>query len=275
MASTERIHYYHADASTLGGSIESPTYKIIPSQAQVSLPSTGGTTSHATDAFAFDNIVRCANAYCNATGSVSQKNGSWTTLVTSVVEGLNILEVVTADRVVGQISIEHPLVGNVPTYTFVGSQYVNLRIGGVPVEIVMNQKLLTPHSYDPHTPWPQNTGLLDTVDAQHQARISGKETADWVHHRYGWVQSKDTVKKKGSVLCSLVDSINGTHGVIPAKTTGHIVEIPEFGKFLFGEVTFDQGTFVLTMVRAELGCPVHGTVSAASARSNGSTVPPS
>jgi len=270
MASVERVHYYHADASTLGGSIEQPVSKIIPSQAEISLPSSGGATAKETVAFDFETIVSCTRAYSHATGSVSKKSGGWTTLVTSVVEGLNLLEVVTADRVVGQISIEHPRVGNIPKVTYVGSQFVNLRIGGVLVEPEINLKLLTPADYDPNTPWPENESFLTVVREQHRARISGKGVPEWIGERYGWIESKEAVNKGGFVLCSLVDRIPGK---FPGKYGGHIVEIPEVGVFFFGEVIVDQGMFSLTMVRAELGCPVHGSVSAASARTNGHSYP--
>ena len=45
-------------------------------------------------------------------------------------EGINLLEVVTADKIVAQISTKHPKIGNVPSVSFVGSQFVNLRING-------------------------------------------------------------------------------------------------------------------------------------------------
>ncbi len=58
-------------------------------------------------------------AYTQVAGNRSTKSGQgWTTLTTSVIEGLNVLDVVTADRVVGQTITEHPLEGYVPSDQF-------------------------------------------------------------------------------------------------------------------------------------------------------------
>lgn len=270
MEDTKRIHYFHADASSFGGALDHPVKKIVPSQAAVSLPSTGGFTSTRSGAFNFEEIASCGGAFTHASGGLSLKNGAWTTLVTSAVDKLNILEIVTADRVVAQISIEHPCEGHHPKITFVGSQFINLRIGGVPVEPVMNLGLLTPDDGYPGCSWTHHEGFLQRVREQHRRRHEGKKVPAWAVDRYAWVDSPKGIQERGHVVCSLVDSLKGE---IPGKSFGHVVEIEEFGKFFFGEVIVDQGAFQLTMVRAELGCAVHGSLGVASARGNGHTFP--
>lgn len=271
MEQTPRIHYFHADASSFGGALDHPVHKIVPSQAEISLPATGGFTSRRGEAFSFEEIVSCAATFTRATGGKSHKSGAWTTSVTSAVDKLNILEVVTADRVVSQVSVEHPLEGHDPKVTFVGSQFVNLRIGGVPVDVVLNKSLLTPGNGEyPGVPWTKHAGFMKEVRAQHDARIKASKAPKWADDRYSWVANDEGVKERGHVVCSLVDSLVGD---IPGQVFGHVVEIPEFGRFFFGEVMFDQGTFQLTMVRAELGCAVGGSVAAATTRANGRTFP--
>ena len=56
----------------------------------------------------------------------------WATLTTVVVDDLNVLEVLTADRVVGQIITDYPLEGYVPAVSFLGTRFDNLRIAGHP-----------------------------------------------------------------------------------------------------------------------------------------------
>ncbi len=270
MEEIKRVHYYHADASSLGGALIHPVNKIVPSQAEVSLPAAGGATSAHSGAFNFEEIASCGGSFTHASGGVSPKNGSWTTLVTSSVENLNILEVVTAERVVAQISIEHPRVGHDPKVTFVGSQFINLRIGGFPVEAVINRGLLTPEEGYPGCPWTRHEGFLKRVREQHRLRGENAKVPKWAEDRYAWVQSEEGIRERGHVVCSLVDSIKGD---IPGRTFGHVVEIEEFGKFFFGEVIVQHGAFQLTMIRAELGCAVHGSIGVASARGNGSTQP--
>ncbi|HVJ07010.1 MAG TPA: choice-of-anchor P family protein [Acidisarcina sp.] len=270
MEASKRVHYYHADASSFGGVLEHPVKKVVPSQAAVSLPAAGGYTSTRSGAFNFEEIASCGGAFTHASGGMSLKNGAWTTLVTSAVENLNILEVVTADRVVAQISIEHPVEGHDPKVTFVGSHFQNLRIGGVPVEPAMNLGLLTPETGYPGCPWTRHEGFLKRVRDQHHQRTKGKKVPAWAVERYAWVESQQGIEERGHVVCSLVDSLKGE---IPGKTFGHVVEIEEFGRFFFGEVVVAQGGFQLTMVRAELGCAVHGSLGVASARGNGHTYP--
>ena len=125
-----RVHFYHADGSALGGRIERPFDHIVPVQAALSLPAVGGFASIRSEKFRFQSLISFEAAETQLSGSFNERNGSWTTQVSSAVENLNVLNVVTADRVVAQISTEHPATGYVPKVSFVGTQFVNLRIGG-------------------------------------------------------------------------------------------------------------------------------------------------
>lgn len=270
MGTLYRSYSYHADASALGGSLVQPFHKIVPSQAEVSLPSAGGFTAARTGPFVFDEIVSCSAGHCRASGSISLKSGGWSTLVTAVVEDLNLLEIVTAERVVAQLSVEHPQEGDTPLVTFVGSQFVGLRIAGFPVEPLINLDLLTPSEDYPHQPWLKNERVLKAAREQHFRRLDGTDAPEWVEARHGWVGSDQTIGERGHVAASLVDGFKGT---IVGRSYGHIIEIPEFGKFFFGEVSFYHHMFRLTMVRADLGCPVKGHVSGGTAGSNGQPVP--
>jgi len=51
---------------------------------------------------------------------------SVTTLATSVITGLKVHDIVTADIVFAQVSTEHPLAGRVPWVTFLGTRFENL-----------------------------------------------------------------------------------------------------------------------------------------------------
>jgi hypothetical protein len=186
------------------------------------------------------------------------------------VSHLNIRNVLTADQVVAQISVEHPPVGHTPKVTFVGSQFVNLRIAGVPVKVIINDRILTPGADYPPVPWTRNTEFHDTIRDQRR-RVAEKGTIpDWAAHLFTNNDPLDGFDQKGYFLCSLVDSIDGN---IPGESCGHLVKVPDVGTFIFGELAVDHGAFRLVMVRAELGSPVTGSVTAAAARSNGTTGP--
>ncbi len=111
----ERYHHFHAEADILSAELQRPLQQNIKPQAFVKLPEEGGYLSQRAENFRLEGVISFHSAYTQVAGNKSLKPGhGWTTLVTSVVEGLNVLDVVTADRVVAQISTDHPLTGYVP-----------------------------------------------------------------------------------------------------------------------------------------------------------------
>ena len=280
MATTQRVHYYHAAANALGGHIETPFEHSIPVQAPLSLPPVGGYALARAEAYQLQGILSFKSASTQVAGSVSRKNASWTTLVTSTIEGLNVLEIVTADRVVAQISTEHPREGYIPKVTFAGTRFENLRIAGCPVEPVLNLGLCSPDgdAY-PKKPCIDDERFLSAVTDQYRrcgdekglaAWIKDRKIPDWVRERYTWDNSKAKRDEKGSVLCSLVQEVRGE---FTGKSIGHMAEVAEFGKIFLAELNVDRGAYRLTMLRLELGCLTHGHVSFGVAQTNGSTEP--
>jgi hypothetical protein len=275
----KKVFYYHADANSLGGFIEKPFQESISSQASVSLPSVGGYATVRTEAFNFKEIVSCRSAYTRVSGRTIEEDGPWSTLVTSVVEGLNILEILTAERITAQISVEHSREGGPSRVSFAGTHFEKLRVAGQDVCPVLNSNLLAIGAGADNVPsrvtWPAFLGA-----GQEQARAlvqSVTESADrnayeWALERYGWMESKRELQKDGCVLCSLVD---GIEGAVPGRKIGHFVEIPDFGRIFLGEVLVFPRSIQLTMVRAELGCNVHGKIGVGSGHINGGTMPPS
>jgi hypothetical protein len=61
----------------------------------------------------------------------------------------------------------------------------------------------------------------------------------------------------GKLLCTLVDGFDGDDS---SKSSGHIVEIPDFGRIFLGELWVSRDSVQLVAIRAELGCPVKGKV---------------
>jgi len=85
-----RTHSFHADASAFGGQLEQPFERIIPAQAPLTLSPDGGYSSARIDYFAVEGLFSFKSAYTQVAGIVSKKRPGWTTLATSVIEGLNI-----------------------------------------------------------------------------------------------------------------------------------------------------------------------------------------
>ena len=266
---SERFHYYHADANAIGGAIHRPLKKTISGPSSVSLAAAGGFNSARSDEFHFDHLVSCRSSLCRVSGSEDERTGDCTTLVTAVVEGFNILDMVTAEKIISHISTEHPPDSHTSRVTFVGSHFIGLRIAGFPVEPIINLKLLAPPYDGAKRPssWLKNKELLKSVRGQHDTRIAADPTPpSWLVNRYGWVKDDSKVAERGHVIGSIVDGFKGT---IPGKSWGHIVEIPGVGRFYFGEVSIYDHMYRLTMIRAQLGSPNEADVSGGTTGSNG------
>ncbi len=65
----------------------------------------GGFAVARSEAFSADEIISCSSAYTRVSGQECCADGSASILVTAVIEDLNILEVVRAERIVTQLSI--------------------------------------------------------------------------------------------------------------------------------------------------------------------------
>ena len=294
-ASSDRVFYYHADASPIGGYLTHPFEKILPTKSSVSLSQAGGHSNSREEKFQLDDLIRTGAHYSQVSGSVEEQTGNWTTLVTSVVEDLNVLQVVTADRIVSQLTIEHSSEPGkyYPKIAFTGSQYENLRINGKDVIPAINLDLLSAPEADrevrsvmegdmlpveaapnriefPDMPWTSVTPFVSRAIAQSQNILNAEGAPEWLKSRFRWVPSGEERGKRGYILASLV---NGVHGAAPGSSFGHVVHIPSFGNIFLGELIVTPVAFHLNMLRVEMGCAAAGNVCFGSSRGNGSPMP--
>jgi hypothetical protein len=260
--------FLHASANALGGLLETPHKKVIPSQASGALAEVGGHATARTELFNFDEIVSCRSAYTRLSGNHDKTTGSWGTVVTSVVEGLNILDVVKADRVVAQVTVDHSGITNASTYSLVGSHFEGLQLGGLSTVPAFSGPLLGVGS-EKAIDWPtfQKVGRAQAVKMVEKAKAA--TAAQWVIDRFDAMTQEP--KGDGCVVCSLVEDIDPT---VPGRSFGHVLEIPHFGKIILGEMLVCPTTVQVTMIRAELGCVHTGSVGAAMAHGGGGTYPP-
>jgi hypothetical protein len=121
------------------------------------------------------------------------------------------------------------------------------------------------HSLFHETGRQQAAKLIKSVKAE-----SDQDELRWLSDRYSWMDS-DRKGKDGYLLCSLVD---GVGGAIPGRSFGHVLEVPDFGRIFLGELIVSPPSFRISMVRAELGCTVHGGGSGPTAAVAVHGVPP-
>jgi hypothetical protein len=311
----ERYHVYHAEAHVLSGNLKHPIDQPIAKQARVVLEKTrdAGHISESVREISLEGLISFKAGHTHASGSKIEKkdlwgndHSGWITLSTSVIEGLNVFEVITADRVVAQVSTEHAMKnGHVPKVTFLGTRFENLRVGGYPVKVELDLAICGDKPKEDQ-PYLQDRGFLDRVQRQLEDIAGAKGLPADLEKKYDAkiayindLKKHSNGRSKGErngypkLECSLVKSI----GPIPipgVKTFGNIIFIPDFGTVSLAEVEvgiapYDGSSgraeggsqqkpdtsnyFTLHMLNMHLGCIGGGTVTGGSVSANGHTHP--
>jgi hypothetical protein len=245
-----RIHYFHANASAIGGYIERPFVKNILVQSPASLSPSGGADEAATTDFEFEKIIMARATRSRVEGSYLA--GLPTTRAMAAVEGLNVLDTIRADELVAYISTEHPAEDpDVPRVDLSRTVISGLRIGEAILRVHLDLAFL---SEGDGKRFPKRPYLF--------------EKAVW----------KKAAKKfdpdKGLLVCTLVEKIEVVRGKLAAKIVDtNIIEIPNIGRMHLAEFLVSGNSYELIMMRLELGCPVVGSTSASSSKVNGGGYP--
>ena len=291
-----RFHY-HASAHALSGELTRPVQHMIEVQAGISLPSTGGVGSSHVENFRVDEVVSFKRGYSHVSGSVKKENGTitHTTHATAAIEGLNILDLVTADRIVARLSSSYeepapnkpkPSEGKV---LLIGSKFENLRIAGCQTDVELHHSLFLD---------------LDTFGAA-QAKWNEEEFRMMVEDTRTALEVGEALpqelKLDRALLCSIVKEVHfkepgfeksekeenqdqegkkkkgkgqkeyrQKHPCPGVERIGrHRFRVVDFGNIFLAEVLCHHGRKTLTMLRVELGSPNGGGFTGPEASSNG------
>jgi len=287
----DTVHYYHADAYVLDGSLEQPVQTEFKKQILVELPQSGKIQYERAIPYQLKGLISYGGGYTQVSGHQSTKAaGGFTTVATSVVEHLNVLDVLTADRVVGQISTTHPpydpekgLTDTVPSVSFLGTRFDNLKINGHAIEPERHLEIVGPKPSGAASYFDEKD-FLDGIEEQYTSISGVVGLPEWAGKQYRWsraaVQTPDA-KGCSTVECSLISGIKSA----PKVSFGHVIDLPHFGKIFLGELrvdrqagqpattqagpTADAYTFHLSMIRLEMGCLAKGTAKVVALDANG------
>ena len=247
----QRTYIFNGHGHALSGHITHPLDHQVEVQAGMSLPTTGGIGQSRVEKFRFQHYVSFSLGHTYVLGNKNSQD-TYNTLVTATVESLNILDVVTADRVVARLASSHKLDEDEPRITLLGSTIENLRICGCPVEVEFENDMFL------------RLNTFETLKKEFDANAGFRKMAA---DPFVTTQPKVPVDPRGVFLCSLVKDMKiNCPGV---KTVGHAFEVPEFGRVYIGEVLAKYRKRTVTMLRFELGCPVTGGLVAAQTIGNG------
>ncbi len=237
---------FHAAGSAFSASFRRPVAHEIPTQAATHLPTVGGHGYAQVKDYEVPRLVKFTSADSHVSGSFENRDTA-TSEVTTSVAGLNILNMITADRITAHLTSEHKM-NQEAHIQALGSFFENLRIGGYEFKIKLRHEIFM-----------RNKTHAELVKNVASPGENGKIPA-----------TKDGVK-----LCTLVEEIETNFPELTADDKKkHVVNIPHFGTITFAEVLCWPGTKILTMLRFDLGCPNVATGHAAEAVLNGPQYPP-
>lgn len=277
-----RTHSFHAESAPLRGGSGSPLMKAIHGQAPLSVDPAGGYLYQNTPEFRLDGVLSFKSAYSQVSGTAGLKPGQgWVTMSTSVIEGLNIADIVTADRIVAQISTEHPLEGYVPSVSFLGTHFENLRVAGRPVEFTLDLDMLGQKPAG-DVPYLSDQAFRGRVQSQSDNLYANRNLSRSILERYS--ANPASVADGEAIDFSLIHQISGSFA---GSTTGHIIHVPDFGDIHLATVKLSQAgyrggtatctTLELTMVETPTGNGAtsldDGTTGTGVTKTNGATRP--
>jgi len=276
----KRYHVYNAEAEALSGDLTLPLIQEVKPPTFVKLNERGGYVSQHVENYRLGGVVSFRSAYTQVGGNPDTKSDhGWNTLTTAVIEGLNVLDIVTADRIVCQISTDHPLIGYVPTVTFLGTRFENLRIAGHELKLNLDLDILGPKPK-------KDAGYLNDRDFQKRVtaqreRLKGLKNlpAEIAAH---YNQAPSSAGKPGSIKCSLVNQVEGGY---PGRSFGQAIDVPNFGKIYLATLTVEESEFDtptgaprkttigLTMIKMVMGCVGGGSLAGGVGKTNGTSSP--
>jgi len=276
----KRCHKFHAEATTLEGELHLPFDQKTCSHTASKLNEHGGYVTQHADRFHLGGVITFRSSYTHVGGNLDSKpDHGWNTITTAVIEGLNVMEVVTADRVVAQISTDHPPEGYVPRVTFLGTRIENLRIAGSdPLKIHFNHDILGNKPAD-DARYTSDSGFIQRVSKQYEHIRGHQNLPDEVAKSYNQLPSAEANRE--CIECSLVNQVEGS---FPGRSFGHIIFVPDFGKIHLANLRVCHSDFndkgipretmiTLTMLRLEMGCIGGGTINLGGGKTNGSSAP--
>jgi hypothetical protein len=242
---------FRAGAAAAGGFFTRPFSEPLPVQAASFLMPVGGYGSARVEQFRFHEIISFKAAYTQVMGTQHEQNGTihYETLAAAVVEGLNILDMVTADRVVARLTSATPADAKAAELEAVpfGSYFENLRIAGQPVRPTCH-----PHLFDAKS----KSDILKNSTPLFDADSTTTATPMTPSH---------DARLRFSIFQPLKDQIAGAT-IFP----GCRIQVASFGDIFLGEFIVSAGHRQLTMIRLELHSPEEGEVAVASVEGNGS-----
>ena len=256
----KQSHFFHAFGYGFGAHIRKPFCETLHSQAATCVGAHGGHAFATASNINLREVIRIGEARTQI--AAIEEHDSYDTVVTASVENINILNHVTADRIVAHLAVKDDkdlrkradgtLEPSTMWFQTIGTSFENLRIGGVSVEVEIEDE--AGRNYHGPTPSSHNP-VYDPFDP-------GK----------GPVNKEINPKAHRTTLVKNVSSTSRNAGRI--KPLGNMIIIPDFGVIHLAEYLVTPNARHLNMLRIEFGCGVDGWSTGPGSSSNGETIKP-
>jgi hypothetical protein len=155
----------------------------------------------------------------------------------ATIQDLNIVNILKSDRLTARIEFQRSADGSEAQMHLVGIDFGNLQIAGQTVQPQIDPRFLT-----------------ENLTFQ---MVSGGVPADLLH--------------EGSILTSIVTGLVKEDGT---RAEGNQIDVPDFGKIIFGELSLSEDNRRLTMIKVVLDGEQQGQASAINICSRDHTIPP-
>jgi hypothetical protein len=220
----------------------------IEVQAASALPEIGGFGSAKVVHFNFHDIIRFDVAQTTVVGS---SNGCrddasvHTTLLQSSIERVDVMGMLTADRVVARLMSSHKDGETEPSVQLIGTRFENLKIAGIPVEVDLATDLLDriPKYSDLNNAY--NDAACEDNEEVRKLFGTPEVRERWFRHP----PRSESLPKRGSLVRSLTPESPGL------KCEGHVIVVPGVGTIRLAEIRINPLTRIVNMVEIKFDCP--------------------
>lgn len=265
-------YVYSASAYALAAEFERPKKHSLAPQASVVLAGHGGHGSQRIAGHKVDGLISFKEAYSEVGGSYDDCHGIYTTHAWAVLEGVNVADMLTADRVVARVAVYcKGKEGGEASYDFTGSYFENLRIAGHPVNIQLDtrsfhehdtfSKIADGHKNAKNDHLLMGSGLMklsekevaELEETYHALTGMGKMVADW--------KKKSRPEERGAYMLSAANHLDLEREIGKTELQGYgsFICIPKFGVIRLGEVIVHRHSRTLRMFRVQMCSSGHGT----------------
>ncbi len=276
-------YVYSASTYAISADFERPRKHTLPPQAASALSAHGGHGTNRDPGQKVDGLVSYSNAYSEVGGSYDDCHDTYTTHAWSVVEDVNIADMLTADRVVSRLAIYYPAHGkDEPSFDFTGSYFENLRIAGYPVNVKLDTHLLHEHDTFSKLSQAHKKGTSDPLllgRALGDLKDGELKKIEGTYHALSgmtglvnkWKDKKRRANGEEYYRLSAANHIDFDKQAGPSEVKGYgsIICIPKFGVVRLAEIVVQKHSRSLVMFQVQMCSSGHGTGSGGTSSGSG------